>query len=296
MQLTFIPRDTTVSREAFLAPNRCPRTCCATILGHLLSLATIFLTMGCAASPESAPALPPAPESNGSTDTHAPDELRGDGGSAGADGGTIRADRFVTTVVSFTPGACAGFGAAEMPDVVLGPPVGAGDLRGSLDVVSLGVGGEIVLSFAPNAIVDGPGPDFIVFENTFFAGGDSTQPSADLGEVSVSEDGLAWKEYPCHPSAGPAYGACAGWHPVRSAPGNGVSPTDPESAGGEAYDLSVVGLTTARFVRVRDRATGACSGPPPRPNNAGFDLDAVAIVHPMLPDEASFPRGWSLQH
>ena len=54
-----------------------------------------------------------------------------------------------------------------MPDIVLGPPVGGGALAGSLDVVSLGFSGEIVLCFEPNAIVDGPGADFIVFENAF---------------------------------------------------------------------------------------------------------------------------------
>jgi len=205
-----------------------------------------------------------------------------DGGYADPSGEVIRADRFVTKVVSFTPGPCAGFGASQMPDIVLGPPVGAGTLKGSFDVVSLGVGGEIVVSFEPNAIVDGPGPDFIVFENAFFAAGNATQPAADPGEVSVSEDGIEWKTYECTPGAQAPYGKCAGWTPVRSAPGNGISPLDPATAGGEAYDLSELGIAKVRFVRIKDKSSGGCEGQP-KPNNIGFDLDAIAILHAETP-------------
>ncbi len=205
-----------------------------------------------------------------------------DGGFLAPDGDVIRADRFITKVVSFTPGECAGFGANEMPDIVLGPPVGTGSLKGSFDVVTLGLGGEIVVSFEPNAIVDGPGPDFIVFENAFYAGGSSTQPAADPGEVSVSEDGVTWKTYECTPGSAAPYGKCAGWHPVYSAPGNGISPIDPATAGGEAYDLAELGITMARFVRIKDKSTGTCEGQQ-KPNNLGFDLDAIAIVNAETP-------------
>ena len=116
-----------------------------------------------------------------------------DGGFAGPDGSVLRADRFVTKVVSFTPGDCAGFGLPAMPGVVLGPPVGAGSAAGSLDVVSLGYSGEIVVSVDPNEIVNGPGVDFIVFENAFYAGGDPNKPTAELAEISVSDDGITWK-------------------------------------------------------------------------------------------------------
>jgi hypothetical protein len=215
------------------------------------------------------------------------DKPRTDGGFVGPDGSVIREDRFVTTVKSFTPGECAGFGAPDMPDIVKGPPVGAGDLAGSFDVVSLGLGGEIVLSVEPNAIVDGPGADFIVFENAFFASGNSNQPAADPGEVSVSDDGTTWKTFACSPpdagSASTDYGQCAGWHPVYSAPDNGISPLDVAKAGGEAYDLAAVGLAKAKFIRIRDRSTSSCAGIVPKPNNAGFDLDAIAVVNAETP-------------
>ena len=205
-----------------------------------------------------------------------------DGGFLGPDGGVIRTDRFITELVRFTPGPCAGFGANEMPDIIFGPPVGRGALKGSFDVVSLGIGGEIVVSFEPNAIVDGPGPDFIVFENAFYAAGNATQPAADPGEVSVSEDGVTWMTFECTPGGAAPYGNCAGWHPVHSAPGNGISPIDPTTAGGEAYDLAELGMTRARFVRIQDKSVGGCEGQS-RPNNSGFDLDAIALIHAENP-------------
>lgn len=203
-----------------------------------------------------------------------------DGGFAGPDGSVIRADRFVTKVVSVTYGDCAGFGLTSMPAVVEGPPAGGGAQSGSLDVVSLGYKGEIVLSFEPNSIVDGPGADFLVFENAFWAGGDPSRPAAELADVSVSEDGITWKTFPCTPGSGPPYGSCAGWRPVYSAPGNGISPVDPATAGGDPFDLADLGLTTARFVRIRDLGTIDCpSNPANKSTTVGFDLDAVALVH-----------------
>lgn len=215
-----------------------------------------------------------APEQDGS-------KPQVDGGFSGPDGSVLRADRFATKVVSFTPGDCAGFGLTAMPGVVLGPPVGGGESNGSLDVVSLGFEGEIVLSVEPNAIVDGPGVDLLVFENPFLTGG---IPNAELGEVSVSDDGTTWKTFPCTPGPGPTYGSCAGWHPVYSAPGNGISPVDPAKAGGDAFDLKDVGLARARFVRIRDRGTVACpASPGMKPTTVGFDLDAIAVVNAQTP-------------
>ncbi len=206
-----------------------------------------------------------------------------DGGYPLPDGGTVRADRFVTSVVSFTPGHCGGFGAPELPGIVMGPPDGAGDSQGSLDVVSLGVGGSIELSFAPNAIVDGPGVDFVVFENAFDIGGNPDDVYAEPGEVSVSDDGQTWHTFPCTATQAP-YGACAGWHPVYSARNGTISPVDYPACGGDAFDLADVGVTRARYVRVRDMGYETCpTDPKLRSNNAGFDLDAVAIVNAETP-------------
>ncbi len=214
----------------------------------------------------------------------AAEKVRVDGGFLSPEGGVFRADRFATEVVTFAPGPCAGFGAARMPGVVEGPPEGAGTLQGSFDVVSLGTGGEIVLGFGENAIVDGPGPDFIVFENAFYANGDPSQIASDLGEVSVSEDGESWTAFPCSPQTpGPPFGTCAGWRPVLASSANGISPFDPAAAGGDVYDLAAIGVARARFVRIRDLFQTACPESGPRPTNYGFDLDAVAILNAKIP-------------
>jgi hypothetical protein len=187
-------------------------------------------------------------------------------------------DCFITHVVSFTPGRNAGFGQDRMPEVVYGPPVGTGDLFGSVDVVSFGDEGEIVVELG-HTIVDGPGPDFIVFENPFNIGGDPANPFAEPGEVSVSEDGKTWATFPC---TGPfqcdrndyPYGSCAGWRPIYSNPDNGISPFDPEVAGGDPFDLADIGVKRAKFIRIRDM--NRICGPAP---TAGFDLDAISIIN-----------------
>jgi hypothetical protein len=197
------------------------------------ALALGALLVGCASLAEGPEG--PAPGAVTFGDAPPPSLPVGDGGQKPrvdggfpTDGGVLPAARFAQRVVSVTPGDCAGFGLASMPDVVLGPPEGSGDTQGSLDVLSLGKGGAIVLSFEENPIVDGPGADFVVFENAFFAGGDPSRPFVELATVSVSEDGVSFVEFPCTKSASepPPYGACAGWRPVRSSSANGVSPFD----------------------------------------------------------------------
>ncbi len=209
--------------------------------------------------------------------TSGPDDggfLRFDAGpsaEAAADAGAL--GDFATGVVSFDPGPCAGFGAAAMPGVVLGPPHGGGTSQGSTDVVSLGVGGSIVLSFAPNGIVDGSGVDFVVFENAFWVSGNSSDVYAEPGEVSVSDDGVTWSTFPCTATAGnPPYGECAGWNPVAST----YAPWP--ACGGDGFDLGQLGVAHARYVRIVDHSGETCDPQAPV-KNAGFDLDAVAIVN-----------------
>ena len=175
-------------------------------------------------------------------------------------------DPFADEVVSFTPGTFAGFGKVDLPGVVLGPPMGGGANSGSLDVVSLGCGGEIVLRFDEPGVPDGPGVDLLVFENPF-----STW--LELGEVSVSVDGQSWQTFPCQADAKDPVG-CAGVQPVLADGSDWRLATDPGVAGGDGFDLADLGLSRVYYVRVRDLATQSCEG-----TSAGFDLDAVAAVH-----------------
>jgi len=195
-----------------------------------------------------------------------------DAGAAGVNAPDSCASRFATSVESFTAGPGPTTGQSELPDIVLGPPKGGGTRAGSLDVATLGNGGSITLGFGPSAIVDRPGPDFIVFENAFYVNGDLMKPFAELATVEVSDDGQTFQAFPCTATAYP-YDNCAGWHPVlANADTNSIDPTDPAVAGGDAFDLADLGLSQARFVRITDRVdlTGAAGT---------FDLDAVSIVH-----------------
>jgi hypothetical protein len=199
----------------------------------------------------------------------------------GTDDGAERSEgrdcaRFVTAAVAHTFGPGQNVGQQSFPEPILGPPRGGGELTGSLDVVSLGNGGSVTVEFGGTAIIDGPGPDLIVFENAFWIGGDESQPFAELATVEVSDDGDSWFGFECTATA-PPYGTCAGWHPVFANPDlNAIDPLDPEVAGGDAFDLAELGVAQARYVRITDRAD--LTGP------AGvFDLDAVGIVHALCP-------------
>ncbi len=177
-----------------------------------------------------------------------------------------RPDPFADSVVTFTPGPQAGFGASAMPDIVLGPPRGSGEQAGGVHVVSLGRGGTIVVAFDDVGVVDGPGDDLLVFENPFVGW-------IETGEVSVSEDGQNWHTWPCVADAAePKTSGCAGVAPVLAHDDSAALASSPELAGGDAFDLADVGLARARFVRITDTGTNTYEG-----NSGGFDLDAVAV-------------------
>lgn len=183
---------------------------------------------------------------------------------------------YATSVESFSPGENAGFGQDELPGIVLGPPRGKGERAGSLDVLSLGKAGEIVLGFGDQSIDDGPGADLVVFENAFWPGGDASAVYAELGEVSVSEDGETWLAFPCDTQGDGAgrFSGCAGVTPTLVYDAAQLVPLDPERSGGDAFDLADVGLAQARFVKIRDLETLEAAG-----TSGGFDLDAVGIVN-----------------
>src|SRR5437016_9312750 len=125
------------------------------------------------------------------------------------------AERFADRVVGYTIGTGGGAREADLPRVVLGGPRGAGAFQGSMDTFSLGLGGSIVLEFTDNVVVNGPGPDFTVFENPFLVRGTTTGvPLAEPGTVSVSADGEHWVTFPCALDAPPYYPGCAGVYPV----------------------------------------------------------------------------------
>jgi hypothetical protein len=182
---------------------------------------------------------------------------------------------YARRVVSFNPGAGAGFGQDRFPDIVLGPPEGGGTGRGGHDVLSLGVGGSIILDFGDKVLIDGPGADLLVFENPFFVSADARSVFAELGEVAVSADGITWYPFDCaiDGDGDGAFPGCAGWTPSAIYDPFAINPPQPSHCGGDAFDLSSVGLAEARLVRITDLADDG-SAP-----SAGFDLDAVGLIH-----------------
>lgn len=196
---------------------------------------------------------------------------------------------FGQRVERFEPGAGAGFGQDSLPDVVLGPPRGGGAYAGSTDVVSLGLEGVMVVGFDGVLGYDGPGADFLVFENVFLpqAGGD---PYFEPARVSI---GLSSRgpelAFPCEGSR-PPFDGCAGLSPVYADAASVSDFTNPSEAGGDAFDLhalqregevSPFGSTFDRIAiqDVSDLAGGQALG-----TTSGFDLDAVALIH-LVPAE-----------
>ena len=208
-----------------------------------------------------------------------------------------RADPFADAVISVNYGSYAGFGQDQLPGIVLGPPEGAGTGAGSTDVLSLGDGGDITLMFTDNEVVNGPGPDLIVFENAMYVNGDPESVFCEVAYVEVSQDGVQFIRFPNDynpdgtPPLNPAnWTGFAGVYPVLSNSSNGIDPTDPSVAGGDPFDLDDVGLDWVKYIRIID------TNEPPNAGfdddgdeiydagvitaqKSGFDLDAVVAVH-----------------
>lgn len=174
-------------------------------------------------------------------------------------------------VVSWKFGTNTDFGQSPefFPANVLGNPDPAASATipaaNPEQVVSLGLGGWIVLEFTDNLITNGPGPDFVVFENVFWPGGDSLRAWKEPGIVSVSGDGINFFTFPYDSVT---WTGCAG----TVATNGSENPQNWPACGGNAFDLSAVGLSSVRFVRIDDRSSWT-------PFGSGFDLDAVVAIH-----------------
>ncbi|MES2706628.1 MAG: hypothetical protein V4726_08505 [Verrucomicrobiota bacterium] len=145
------------------------------------------------------------------------------------------------------------------------------------DITCLGDGGSITLAF-PGFIQDGTGPDFAVFENSF------SDTFLEFAWVEVSSDGVNFVRFPNH-SATAA--------PVTSF--GTIDPTDIDGLAGKyrqpfgvPFDLADVGLDQVSHVRLvdilgdgsaKDSAGRAIYDPFPNSGSAGFDLNAVGVLH-----------------
>jgi hypothetical protein len=165
----------------------------------------------------------------------------------------------------------------------------------STEVVSLGDGGIATLTF-DRLVVNGPGADFAVFENSF---GDTF---LELAFVEVSSDGVNFSRFPSV-SLTQSETQIGAW--------DEIDPTNIHNLAGKyrqgfgtPFDLSeleynpLVDVNAIRFVRIidvvgsvnpeyasYDSQGNIINDPFPTPfNSGGFDLDGVAVINCNVPN------------
>ncbi len=218
--------------------------------------------------------------------------------------------QYATSVLQYNQGTGSGI---FVQTNILGAPSGGGLTGGSLDVLTLGLGGDVTVGFS-TTIVNGPGVDFTVFENGF-----EFPPGfvfTELAHVEVSTDGVNFARFPStyQGPQGPfssfttfAYGSSinlAGGLPVVTNPGiNNVSPFNPVYSGGDSFDLSdlishplvtagTVDLNQINFVRLVDVDGGVdtdSAGNLIWDSTSSADIDAVAVLNSPANNTANRP-------
>jgi hypothetical protein len=177
-------------------------------------------------------------------------------------------DAFLNDQMTYTEqfGTDADFGHADFPEILWGVPDSS-----RLDVVSFGTNGSVTIELADYIIVDGAGTDFTVFENPIL--GTSFRERA---RVSVSEDGNQYYDFPCQVNNAPYLG-CAGANLVDYT-SVAVNYLDASISGGDQFDLSDLGLSEVRFIKITD--LGTCTSPVfCTDGKTGFDMDALVITN-----------------
>ncbi|HDM76415.1 MAG TPA: PEP-CTERM sorting domain-containing protein [Deltaproteobacteria bacterium] len=167
----------------------------------------------------------------------------------------------------------------KTPEKALGPAVGT-----SYDIVCLGRGGEITMTF-DTPIADGEGWDFAVFENSF------NDTFLELAYVEVSSDGEHFFRFPNDSLTSSPVG-----------PFGSVDPTNIDGLAskyrqgyGTPFDLQqlvgvsdLIDVNNVRYVKLLDIVGDGTymdtSGDPiydpyPTSGSAGFDLDAIGVIH-----------------
>lgn len=189
---------------------------------------------------------------------------------------TSGADRVYS--FSFGEGSTYGQDSVYFPMNVIGmPDTSATEFVPAIDpheVVTLGMGGEIILEFTDNIIIDGVGKDFTVFENAFKVMG-IEKVFVEPAEIAVSKDGNVFYSFSYNYET---LLGCAGVTPTRGY----NDPLNPDSSGGDSFDLSELGIDSVRFVKINDISSVLKADPEHMyfdPTINGFDLDAVVAVN-----------------
>ncbi len=188
--------------------------------------------------------------------------------------------RGIDTVYSFLPGIGqnAGQGEEYYPQNIFDFPSEIATYQvpeqNPEEMLSLGFGGEIIVGFKDYIIEDLKGPDFMIFENAF-QNPATKKLFVEPAKVAVSNDGFNFIEFQYDEQT---LDGCAGITPTT---GHG-NPCDPESIGGDAFDLADVGLDHISHIKITDISQIVKSNPDHKyydPIITGFDLDAVVGLH-----------------
>ena len=177
----------------------------------------------------------------------------------------------------------------------LGPATGS-----SADIVSLGDGGRITLTF-DRAIFDGPGADFAVFENGFAFG---SSQFLELAHVEVSSNGSDFFRFPSI-SLTPTVTQLGAFGPLEASDLHSLAGKYVAGFGTpfDLFDLDfdpLLNTNNVRFVRLIDvvgsidllfgtvdSLGNLINDPFPTPfASSGFDLEAVGVIH-AVPEPTS---------
>lgn len=166
----------------------------------------------------------------------------------------------------------------KTPEKALGKAVGD-----SFDIVSLGNGGGITLTFN-GSIKNGAGADFAVFENSF------SDTFLELGFVEVSSDGSLYFRFPTVSLTPDPVSAFGSLDPTNL---NGLAGKYRQGYG-TPFDLSALvgtaglNINDVRYVRIVDVLGNGSEldglghkiyDPYKTTQSAGFDLDAIGVIH-----------------
>jgi len=212
----------------------------------------------------------------------------------GGQSGSMSIDKDHASITAWATSADLQVGPSQNSDSSLGYPT-LGTVASALgafdgDLVSLGDGGTITLSFA-RPIQNGDGYDFAVFENGFNVG---LSYYLELAFVEVSENGTDFVRFPNESVIDTGFQT------------DNFGYTDPtkiynlagkhQAPYGTLFDLEEVGMNEVNYVRLidvvgsvndsfgsRDSKGRIINDPWPTPfASSGFDLDAVAVVNGTL--------------
>jgi hypothetical protein len=203
-----------------------------------------------------------------------------------AETGIDKADALIvawaTGHTAYTPGSDVDE-SWKTPDKALGAAEGT-----STDIVSLGRGGSIVLTFA-KPVKNGEGADFAIFENSF------SEKNLELGYVEVSSDGTNFVRFDTYYLGVEAVGAFGEHEPAhiwgfagKFKQGIGTKFDLADLAGKTEVTGGTVDLDAITHIKIvdvigdgneLDSLGNPVYDPYPTTGSAGFDLDAVGVMN-----------------